>query len=309
MSETSGVAARVKSIFIYPIKSCRGISLSQAPISSTGFRWDRQWMVVNSKGRAITQRVDPKLALVETQLPNEALSQDWQPNEHSYLVIKAPGNGTLKVPLSKPSLLTAEGVLVWEWCGSAFDEGDEAAQWFSNYLGKPARLVRFNEASETRPVEANYACGYKIKFCDKFPFLVASQGSLDALNALLKDPIPMNRFRPNILVDGCESYAEDLWKEILIDKSPFYGVRLCSRCKIPTINQETAEMGSEPTVTMMQFRSDKVLLPNRKQKGDVYFGQHMVSVESQRGGGGGVIRVGDPIYVIKAVPSCAEAAA
>ncbi|VFQ78059.1 unnamed protein product [Cuscuta campestris] len=306
---SDGVAARVSSIFIYPIKSCRGISLSQAPLSSTGFRWDRQWMVVNSKGRAITQRVDPKLALVETELPNEALSQGWEPNEHSYLVIKAPGAEALQVPLSKPSLVTTVGVSVWEWCGSAFDEGDEAAQWFSNYLGKPARLVRFNEASETRPVDANYASGYKVKFCDGYPFLVLSQGSLDALNALLKDPILVNRFRPNILVDGCEKYAEDLWKEIIINKSPFYGVKLCSRCKIPTINQETAEMGKEPTVTLTQFRSDKVLLPNRKQKGNVFFGQNMVCADSLREGGGRIIRVGDPVYVIKAVPSCTEAAA
>ncbi|VFQ85476.1 unnamed protein product [Cuscuta campestris] len=114
--------------------------------------------------------------------------------------ILAPGVEALQVPLSKPSLVTTDGVSVWEWCGSAFDEGDEAARWFSNYLGKPARLVHFNEASETRPVDANYATGYKVKFCDGYPFLVLSQGSLDALNALLKDPILVNRFRPKFVL-------------------------------------------------------------------------------------------------------------
>ncbi|XP_031098140.1 mitochondrial amidoxime reducing component 2-like [Ipomoea triloba] len=301
-----GAAAEVTSIFIYPIKSCRGISVSQAPISPTGFRWDRQWMVVNSKGRACTQRVDPRLALVETELPNEAMFEGWEPNKNSYLVIRAPGMQALKVPLSKPSL-TTEGISVWEWSGSAFDEGDEAATWFSNYLGKPYRLVRFNEASETRAVDPEYAHGYKVTFSDGYPFLVLSQGSLNALNTLLKEPISVNRFRPNILVDGCEQYAEDLWKEILINKSAFYGVKLCSRCKIPTINQETAEMGSEPTQTLKQFRSGQVLLPNKKQQGSVFFGQNMVCVDSL--GQVKIIKVGDPVHVIKAVPSCAEAAA
>ncbi|CAH9082159.1 unnamed protein product [Cuscuta epithymum] len=315
MSEGEGrravAAARVTSIFIYPIKSCRGISVSQAPISPTGFRWDRQWMVVNSKGRAITQRVEPKLALIETELPNEALSEGWEPNKNSYLVIRAPGMDALEVPLSmKPCPQTiAEAITVWEWSGSGLDEGEEASQWFSNYLGKPARLVRFNEVSETRPVDPNYGNGYKVKFSDGYPFLMISQGSLDALNALLKEPIPVNRFRPNILVEGCEQYAEDLWKEILISKSPFYGVKLCSRCKVPTINQETAEVGSEPTVTLKQFRSDKVLLPNKKQKGNVYFGQNMVSADSLSKGGAKLIRVGDPVFVIKAISSCTEAAA
>lgn len=141
-----------------------------------GFRWDRQWLVVNSKGRAYTQRVEPKLALVVVELPIEAFSEDWEPNANSYLgmlkrysnsglllglwwlnfpcfmltpcccivsVVKAPGMSRLNVSLSKPGQV-ADGVSVWEWCGSALDEGEEAAKWFSDYLGKPSRLVRFN---------------------------------------------------------------------------------------------------------------------------------------------------------------------
>ncbi|KAK6154797.1 hypothetical protein DH2020_009045 [Rehmannia glutinosa] len=308
--EGRGAVATVKSILVYPIKSCRGISLSQSPISSTGFRWDRQWLVVNPKGRAYTQRVEPKLALVQVELPNEAFSVDWQPNKHSYLVIRGPGMDVLKVPLSK-SAEKVEGVSVWEWSGSAVDEGAAAAQWFSNYLGKPSRLVRFNDASEVRSVDPNYVRGYKVMFSDGYPFLLLSQGSLNALNALLKEPLPANRFRPNILVDGCEPFSEDLWTEIKINKSTFQGVKLCSRCKVPTINQETAVGGSEPTETLMSFRSDRVLrLAKKNPQGKVYFGQNMVCNDSLIiGGNEKSIKVGDPVFVLKMVSSAADAAA
>ncbi|KAJ6705273.1 MOLYBDENUM COFACTOR SULFURASE FAMILY PROTEIN [Salix purpurea] len=225
--------ARVSSIFIYPVKSCRGISVSQAPLTPTGFRWDRNWLVVNYKGRAYTQRVEPKLALVEIELPDEAFSEGWEPTKNSFMKIKAPGMSVLKISLMKPSEV-AEGVSVWEWSGSALDEGAEAAKWFSDYLGKPSQLVRFNAASETRLIDPNYAPGHKIMFSDLFPFMLISQGSLDALNQLLKEPVPINRFRPNILVEGCEPFSEDLWTEIRISKVTFEGVKLCSRCKVQT---------------------------------------------------------------------------
>ncbi|KAE9461539.1 hypothetical protein C3L33_06560, partial [Rhododendron williamsianum] len=134
--------------------------------------------------------------------------------------IRAPGMDVLKVPLSKPCEI-ADGVSVWEWSGSAFDEGNERVQ----------------------------------------------MESLNTLNKLLKEPLPVNRFRPNILVDGCEPFSEDLWKEIKINKFTFHGVKLCSPCKVLTINQETAipSSESEPTVTLPTFRSDKVLRLTRKQ--------------------------------------------
>ncbi|KAG2684996.1 hypothetical protein I3843_10G100500 [Carya illinoinensis] len=304
------MAARVSSIFIYPIKSCRGISLLRAPITATGFRWDRQWVVVNAKGRACTQRVEPRLALVVVELPSEAFIEGWEPTESSYMVLKAPGMNVLKVSLSKPHG-TADGVSVWEWSGSALDEGDEASQWFSDFLGKPCRLVRFNTASETRPVEPEYAPGHKVLFSDMYPYMLLSQGSLDALNELLNNPIPINRFRPNILVDGCEPFAEDLWTEIRINNFTFQGVKLCSRCKVPTINQETGIAGPEVSEALKAFRSDTVLRPTQKRKGKVYFGQNLVWKDSLTvaEGKGKVIKVGDPVYVLRKVSSANEAAA
>ncbi|KAA3449418.1 mitochondrial amidoxime reducing component 2-like [Gossypium australe] len=137
------------------------------------FRWDRQWLVVNQRGRAYTQRVEPKLALVEVNLPAEAFSEGWEPTKTSYL---APGMDLLKISLCKPPKVF-DGVSVWEWSRSALDEGDEASKWFTNYLGKPSRMVRFNAASETRPVDPVYAQGYSIMFSDMFPFMLASQVS------------------------------------------------------------------------------------------------------------------------------------
>ncbi|XP_044495191.1 mitochondrial amidoxime reducing component 2 isoform X2 [Mangifera indica] len=272
-----------------------------------GFRWDRQWMVVNHKGRAFTQRNEPKLSLVEIELPKEVFLEGWEPTGSSYMVIKAPGMDALRISLSKPHVVTDGSV--WEWSGSALDEGAEAANWFTKFLGKTSRLARFNAASETRPVDPEYARGHKTMFSDGFPFMLLSQGSLDALNKLLNEPVPINRFRPNILVDGCEPFSEDLWTEIRINKFTFEGVKLCSRCKIPTINQDTGIAGSEPNETLMKFRSDKVLRPNQKQQRKIYFGQNLVWKDSLTAGKGNVVKVGDPVFVLRKVSSAAEAAA
>ncbi|KAL4318324.1 hypothetical protein GQ457_18G003930 [Hibiscus cannabinus] len=300
-------AAKISSIFIYPVKSCRGISVPHAPLTPTGFRWDRQWLIVNQKGRAYTQRVEPKLALIQVDLPIEAFSPGWEPTMDSYMVIKAPGMDPLKVPLRKPSGV-ADGVSVWEWSGSALDEGDEASKWFTKFIGKPSRLVRFNAASETRPVDPAYGRGHNIMFSDGFPFMLLSQESLDALNKLMKEPVPINRFRPNILVRGCEPFSEDVWTKIKIGQFSFDGVKLCARCKVPSINQDTSIAGSEPNETLMKVRSDKVLRPNDKQQGRIYFGNNMVCKENTEGDPK-LVKVGDPVFVIQKVSSAAEAAA
>ncbi|XP_027354389.1 mitochondrial amidoxime-reducing component 1-like isoform X1 [Abrus precatorius] len=305
-------SAKVSAIFIYPIKSCRGISVSHAPLTPYGFRWDRQWMLVNSLGKALTQRVEPKLALVEVELPPDAFVEDWEPTQDSCIVVKAPGMQTLKISLSKQQNEVADGVSVWEWTGSAWDEGAEASQWFSDYIGKPCRLVRFNTASETRPVDPDYAKGQQqTLFTDGYQFLLASQESLDELNNQLKEPVPIDRFRPNILVEGCEPFSEDIWTDIKINRFSFFGVKLCYRCKIPTINQETAKAGPEPNITLSKFRSGKIIRPNHNNKGRIYFGQNLVwnSKDLSAEGNGNIIEVGDPVYVLRKVSSVVEAAA
>ncbi|ESW10850.1 hypothetical protein PHAVU_009G243200 [Phaseolus vulgaris] len=305
-------SAKVSAIFIYPVKSCRGISVSHAPLIHTGFRWDRQWMVVNPQGRMYTQRVEPKLALVEVELPPEAFLENWEPTQDSYMVVKAPGMQALRVCLRKQGQEVADAVSVWEWTGSAWDEGAEASQWFSDYLGKPCQLVRFNTASEVRQVDPDYVKGqHDTLFTDGYPFLLASQESLNAINEHLKEPISINRFRPNILVEGCEPFSEDLWTDIKISKFSFFGVKLCYRCKIPTINQETGIAGPETNEILMKTRSGEIIRPNDKNKKRVYFGQNMTWnwTEFSAERSGKIIEVGDPVYVLRKVSSSAEAAA
>jgi len=216
------------------------------------------------------------------------------------------------VSLGKPRAII-DHVSVWEWSGSALDEGTEAADWFSKYIGKTSRLVRFDPESQTRSTNPDFAHGYKTMFSDQFPFLLISQESLDALNNVLKSPIPIDRFRPNILVEGCKPFSEDLWKEIKVNQLTFCGVRLCSRCKIPTINQETAiaSTETEPIETLKAFRSDEILLPNKKPQGQVFVGQHMIWKDNYTGGSRSpnVIQLGDSVSVLHQVSSSAEAAA
>nr|ABK21688.1 unknown [Picea sitchensis] len=310
-AEAEKPAAKVKAIYIYPIKACRGISLPQVCVCPTGFRWDRQWLVVNSKCRAYTQRPEPKLALVEVSLPMEAFSEEWEPTADSFLTVKAPGMDPLKVPLLQQNREKVENVSMWEWSGSALDEGADAADWFSRYLGKPCWLVRFDTASEVRPTPAEYARGFKTMFSDEYPFLVISQESLDTLNKQLKEPLPINRFRTNIFVENCEPFAEDLWKTLRINGLTFHGVKLCARCKVPTVNQETGIPGNEPAETLSKFRSGDILFSGKKKRGEVFFGQNLICEESlnPKVCKAKTINVGDSVYVLKMASSWEEAAA
>ncbi|KAM7524748.1 hypothetical protein LguiA_014650 [Lonicera macranthoides] len=254
------------------------------------FRWDRQWLIVNSKGRAYTQRVEPKLALIEVKLPNEAFSEAWEPSNNSFLevdldvvikkkflyenlcyingivVISALGMEELKVSLSKPREIL-DDVSVWEWCGSALYEGDEASKWFSDFLSKPSRLVCFNHESETRPVNPDYAPGYKVMFSDAYPFLLLSQGSMDELNKHLEEPISVNSFRPkyctSFLLMGVDHFLRTYGR--ILESTGLNSKVLSYATAVPTINQENAIPGREPNETLKKFRSDAVLPLNQKQ--------------------------------------------
>ncbi|EFJ13312.1 hypothetical protein SELMODRAFT_181918 [Selaginella moellendorffii] len=286
----------VKSLFVYPVKSCKGIEIDAAAICPTGFRWDRHWLVVNDRGRMLTQRVEPKLALIQPIMPPELFTAPLQSlPANSSVSFQAPGmETTLQVPLfgSKEKVHAS----VWEWSGGALDEGTAAHKWFSAYLGRTCHLVRLDPAAMERPTDTEYADGYKASFTDGFPFLVASQASLDAVNKRLRNQLPMNRFRPNIIVQGCEPFAEDTWRTFKIKNLTFHGVKLCARCKIPTINQETTEMGAEPTLTLMEFRKGEMLCAVQSVKNKVFFGQNAVCVESVMMKNE-LVRVGDPVRV------------
>ena len=247
----------ITALNIYPVKSCRGIALTQARITETGFEHDREWLVTTPEGKFLTQRERPQLAQIETALSG------------GKLVLRKPQGPELSFPLD----LTGPEVEVTVWgdrC-AAFDAGDEAATWLTEHLGKPARLVRFDKRRK-RPSEAEWTQGTEAlnQFSDGFPWLLISQASLDELNTRLKQPLPMNRFRPNIVVDGLAPFGEDAVDEFIAGNVRLRAAKPCARCSITTTDQFTGERASEePLKTLKEFRFDRGLR-------GVLFGQNMI---------------------------------
>jgi uncharacterized protein len=264
--------ARIEALNIYPVKSCRGIPLQTAEVTASGFMHDREWMIVREDYRFITQREEPRLALIEPRFVDDSLE------------LRAPEVGAIRIPL------TAEGQAVeavcWRDRCAAFDLGAETAQWLSDYLQRAVRLVRFDPRGKrrsdtkwTQDVEAFS------RFSDAFPWLIISQASLDDLNSRLPAPLPMNRFRPNIVLDGVPSYAEDRVDELAIGAVRLRIVKPCTRCAITTTDQYTAARETdEPLRTLRQYRF------SRELKG-VLFGQNAILLA----GNGERMRVGQEI--------------
>ena len=285
----------VTQLIVYPIKGCRGVSLSRAAVTDVGLQFDREYMVVNTAGRFVTQRTHSKLALVAPQLP----PGDIAPGDGA-LSISAPGMQPLQVSLSPSRRRRRRPVQVWEWSGEADDEGDEASDWFSDFLGVSCRLVRFAPDAR-RTTDAIYGNGTTL-FTDGFPVLTVSEASLAALNARLPPPgVPMDRFRPNLVVGGALPFAEDTWERFQAGRAVLRGVKPCSRCKVTTINQTTGEEGQqEPLRSLSSFRSGAAL--GWKEPGaaanvdawrtQVFFGFN-ACVET-----GGTLAVGDAVQVL-----------
>lgn len=264
----------ITALNIYPVKSCRGIALDRALITDTGFAHDREWLIVHPDGRFITQREEPRLALIETALNADALT------------LTAPGMGTLRVAVESRD--HAVEVICWRDRCAAFDAGTEAASWLTTFMGKPLRLVRFDNARK-RPNSPEWTQGVEAltQFADAFAWLIISQASLDDLNSRLEQPLPMNRFRPNIVVDGLPAYGEDDVHELNADGITLRIVKACTRCIIPTTNQATAQReGDEPLRTLRSYRF------SRELRG-VLFGQNAILIE----GAGRELAVGQRLEV------------
>ncbi|PSC71196.1 PITH domain-containing 1 [Micractinium conductrix] len=308
-------------LHVYPVKGCRGIPLDSAVVTPTGLLFDRNWVIVReSNGKFITQRQQPRLALVEVAIVPDAVLQgaDLAAHPDAKLVLRAPGMPELQVPLSvapavgKPSV----PVTVWDWSGTAADEGDAAAAWLSTYLGLPARLARYAGQAGApgapatdparRQVDLDWAEeGAETAFADGFPFLLASEASLADLNSQLATkgtvpaPLPMNRFRPNLVVAGGGPWEEERWAAVRVADAgaageaalEFAAVKPCSRCKVTTIDQATAEEGLEPLVTLKDQHSARALGWPAFGGGEVFFGVNMVGLAC------GVVRRGDAVAV------------
>lgn len=261
---------QVTGLYYYPIKSCAGTTTSTADIVATGFKHDRQLMVVDQAGEFLTQRENPRLALVKP-----SLTDDW-------LTLSAPGMPEIEVEINQRR--RHFNVIVWRDICQAVDQGMEVGEWFSQFLGRPCHLVMM-AAGFSRRVDPAYAYSEQdqVSFVDGYPFLLISQASLNDLNSRLTEPLPMNRFRPNIVIDGCPPYAEDSWSEIQIGNVKFKVAKSCARCVITTVNQETAQTGKEPLTTLATYRTDN---------GKVMFGQNLIHQQL------GSITVGDAVKLI-----------
>jgi uncharacterized protein YcbX len=261
---------RVGRLFSYPVKSCAGIELTTAQVTATGLAWDRRWMVVGGDGAFLSQREHPWLALVRVRL------------DEGNLVLSAPRRPEIRVAFDTNVSVIAR-VRVWSDECEALDEGRAAAEWFSELLGVTARLVRL-AGDDARPLGTPSAQpGDRVSFADAYPFLLLSEASLDGLNRRLALPVPMDRFRPNIVVVGCGPHAEDEWRQLRMGDVDFRVVKACARCVITTTDQETAERSPEPLRTLATYRL---------RDGKVMFGQNLIH------GGAGTITVGDPVIVL-----------
>lgn len=272
-------------LFLHPVKSLRGLVVREAKVDALGLADDRRFLVIDPTGRFLTQRTFPRMALVETALVSDAL------------FLSAPGCGEISVSRASDPLAPLRTVSVWSSEGlHAEDCGDEAASWLGAFLKTDCRLVRIGEAFR-RPIPDKkvpaslLGTAPVVSFADGFPFLLLGEGSLLDLNARLREvgaqPVPLNRFRPNLLVAGTEPYAEDGWRRFRIGGIVFQSGGPCARCIVTTTDQETAERGTEPLKTLASYRR------NPAKPADVLFGVNLVH-ESKIG----TLRVGDPVELL-----------
>jgi uncharacterized protein len=256
-------------IYIYPIKSLTGIRVTSWPVVGTGLKYDRKWMLIDSERQFLSQRRLPKMALIKT-----ALTEDQ-------LIVSAPGMDKLTLGL-KPKLGEIINSTIWHDQVDAIAVSKEADEWFSQFLQQKCRLV-YQPDTVIRPVNPNFAKPEdQTALSDGFPFLLISENSLAALNKAMQLDISMSRFRPNLVISGCDGYAEDTWREISIGSIGFRLPKPCSRCSVPTIDPNTGETGKEPLTTLNRLR---------KWENKVYFGQNALHDAC------GMLSVGDIVSI------------
>lgn len=266
------VNLKLAGLAVYPIKSCAGVELDESLMIETGLEFDRAWMVVDPEGRFVTQRELPRMALIRPQM------------RASDMVLRAPG--MLALHIAYDTVEAPTQATVWDDRVKAYDMGDLAAQWFSDFLGRPLRLVRF-DPEQRRLSSLKWTGGIEAEnqFCDGFPVLVASREGLDELNRRLQArgaaPATMSRFRPNIVIEGdgtaLDPHAEDYLDEITFDTEQgpvrLKLVKPCARCPIPNVDPATGEPGHEPGDTLSTYRQDARL------EGAVTFGMNAIVLE------------------------------
>ncbi|NOQ64161.1 MAG: MOSC domain-containing protein [Methyloprofundus sp.] len=261
----------LSAIYLYPIKSLAGIALNQSSVSKTGLQYDRLWMLVDAQKQFLSQRSLPKMALIKTQIKDQQL------------IVSAANKADLILPLepsiSKPPI----EVNVWHDQCAASPISLEADQWFSDFLQIDCQLV-YQAQNDIRSVDQKYALSHdQTSFSDGFPFLIVSEASLTRLNQQMGLELSMRRFRPNLVISGCESYAEDTWRKISIANIGFRLPKPCSRCSVPQIDPDTALINDKEPL--------RTLARTRKWNKRVFFGQNALH-DSE-----GFLQLGDKLVI------------
>ncbi|MFF4116932.1 MOSC domain-containing protein [Streptomyces sp. NPDC001714] len=268
----------LQSIHVHPVKALRGFSPREAVVEPWGLTGDRRWVLIDHGGKVVTQRVQPRLALAAAELlPGGGVR------------LSAPGRTPLTVPVPEPGVLVP--VDIFGTKVEAVLAAEAAHAWCGAYLEADVRLAHMDAPAIRRPIDPDHALpGETVSFADGYPLLVTTQASLDALNSLIvrgehpdEGPLPMDRFRPNVVVRGTRAWAEDDWRRIAIGEVEFRVAKMCGRCVVTTTDQLTAERGREPLRTLAR---------HRRFGNQLVFGQNLVPHSP------GTIRVGDPVRVL-----------
>lgn len=268
------MAITLSALNVYPVKGLKGIALKEARATERGLEHDRRWMVVGPAGEMLTQRERPRMATVWTELGSEALT------------LSAPDVASVDIPLVAPPGPTVHAE-VWGTPVEAVAASAQADAWLTDYLGLTCRLLYMPESSR-RYSNRRFADDKLVGFADGFAYLLASEASLGDLNARLvaknHPALPMNRFRPNLVVSGSEPFAEDGWVELRIGEAVLKSAKPCGRCQVTTTDQATGEVrGPEPLATLSTYRDSKEF--------GVRFGMNLVAVKP------GWVRVGDAVQL------------
>jgi len=273
-------AIQLSQIYIYPVKSLPGIPVSQATLTPRGLKNDRRWMLVNEKGIFITQRLYPQLALLNVLLSER------------HIHITLPDGRLIKLSQSPDSGNDIK-VKVWNDYIIAKTTDTLSNQIISDYLDVRCQFV-FMPDTTIRPVDPDFSCSSSdyVSFADGFPLLLISESSLQDLNDKLKvkniPSVPMIRFRPNIVVKGCNAFAEDRWQKFMVGDNTLLGVKPCSRCVMTTVNPKTGQKGKEPLATLLEYR---------KKENKAYFGQNVLTDFKQSASL--ALSIGDPVEIIQ----------
>jgi len=215
---------KITELYIYPVKSLAGISMKKSELSQFGLQNDRRWVIVDKDGMFMSQRTTPKMATIKTVIENNQLSLSHDGEE-------------IKVPITTRQSKTMQ-VTVWNDSLKAQKISPKIDKWLSEILGQSCHLVYMPKSAE-RQIDKDFAQDMQyVSFADAFPILLVSQASIDDLNKRLEKPVNINRFRPNIVVDGVAAFAEDSWNDFSINKIHYSMAKPCSRCIMPSINQE-----------------------------------------------------------------------